>query len=110
MTLPETLEKLNYPRLKARGLLEEKMLKHFVLNFGHCELVSTFLLILILIRNVFHDHLIRHCSRRHRKISSTPQMLTPKLLLQMLKLLQQLPRCLPLDVLRYLRYRQARRN
>lgn len=86
------------------------MLKHFGLNFGNCKIVSTFLLVFILMRNVFHDHLVRHRPRRHRKVPSSPKMLAPKQLVQRLELLQQLARRLTLDVLRHLRYRQTRRN
>lgn len=53
----------------------------------------------LLLFNIVPDHCVRQISRAHRKVSSHPQMPTPKLFPQMRKLLKQYPRTDPFQPL-----------
>ena len=60
--------------------------------------------------DVLLDYLISHIARTGRKVSPRPQVSSPKLPVQLAKLLQHLPAASPLDPLHQLAHRYLRRH
>ncbi len=58
---------------------------------------------------ILYDHLIRHIPRTRHKVPPSPNVPTPISLLDVRKLHQNFPRCLPLDILHQLACRYMRR-
>jgi len=58
---------------------------------------------------IFHDHLVRHIPRTCHKVPPRPNVPSPISLLDVGKLHQDFPRCLPFDILHQLACRYMRR-